>query len=279
MIYYKTNDEMFNFSDVLFSCSTGLGDYINTNGAVTYLSKLFTVHLVVPENYYNQLQEMYNDNKNVKFIISTSSRINIHHIMRQFFPYGAFVFLSGAYKSFVDDSWNDSEDVKLYPKNFYRDMEIPFSIHKYFRLGDIEYLEPPNVPYIFIHEKWSGGQVDIFNTLNTDLLVIDPNTNHYDPSHPFYSIAQTYVEPPSIFRLVRVIENAQEIHMVESSILCLALFLQLDNVKVKKCHVKRSELLNNVDSNGFTLSSSVLDQTESSRPNQDPSTSCYPPNT
>jgi hypothetical protein len=93
--------------------------------------------------------------------------------------------------------------------------------------------------YIFIHEEASKQKVDIFSKLNTDLLVLDPNKNHYTEGHPYYEKAQLTVNKPSPVWHMYIIENAEELHLVESCYISLAHQLDISRVKKKMGYLKR----------------------------------------
>lgn len=238
MFYVSRNTGLIKLNKkVVFLCHTGLGDHILLNGAVNYLSMFFDVNLVTLKEYASQLQELYSNNNKVKLVCVDNPAIYLNTLVHE----ECFLYVSGGYR----DQIGQTNSKNSYPKCFYDELDIPFEYcKKYFDISGInDILEPPDQPYIFIHEKYSAGHVDIFGNLNTDKLVIDPNKNHYEKGHKFYEIAEKYIKPKSIFKLKNVIENADELHMVESSIMCLTLFLKTKS-KIT-CHLKRSTLLDN----------------------------------
>jgi hypothetical protein len=60
--------------------------------------------------------------------------------------------------------------------------------------------------------------------INT-ILTIDPNKNYYHSQHEWFTIAENYVNKPFL-SYMRVIENAKEIHVTDSSFYCICCFLR-----------------------------------------------------
>ena len=68
-------------------------------------------------------------------------------------------------------------------------------------------------------------------------LILDLNQNHYDPTtHPKeFELAKLVVNAP-VLDYTYLIESAEELHMIESSIYCLASHLDLSRVKRRVCY-------------------------------------------
>ena len=219
----------------------GLGDAVWLNGAVRYYSKMHeTVYFPCHSHYENQIRLMFSDLTNLVLIPITSCSI----------PWFAFREAWLGNRSISAGYMTDRPhaDYNLYPHCFYDDMQIPRDIRtKHFYIPTPpDSCVPPECPYVFIHEQSTAGVVDIFSRLQTNLLVIDPNKNHYDVDHPFHKVAETFLNKPGIVHYMDVIKNAEEIHGVDSSFLCLAAQLDLSKVKVKKCYWARSECIKNL---------------------------------
>jgi len=70
--------------------------------------------------------------------------------------------------------------------------------------------------------------------LNLDReLVLNIGRNLYPKGHKYYSMAQHFVGRP-LHCYINSLERAEELHLIESSLACLAIHLDLSNVK-KKC--------------------------------------------
>ena len=64
---------------------------------------------------------------------------------------------------------------------------------------------------------------------------MDLNKNHYPKDHGFFGIADIVVGKP-LFSYKKLLEEATEIHLLESSVYCMATHLDLSRVKVKLCY-------------------------------------------
>ena len=67
------------------------------------------------------------------------------------------------------------------------------------------------------------------------MLILDINTNHYHEGHPFFAAAGNIVGKP-LLQYKTVLENAAEIHLLESSLYCFASHLDLSRVKGLYCY-------------------------------------------
>jgi hypothetical protein len=221
-----------------FHTHLGLGDLIYCVGAVRFLvTKFKEVRVTCWHENKDIFESLFHDLPNVIAILT-----NRHDF--QFYNYGDYAkgctfFLGGLYNPYKHSTMESCcSEISPYPYCFYDDMELPRTIMK-------EYFYIPRLPeykelweqlpekYIFIHEQSTVRTVDIFSKLNTELLVLDPNKNNYSKEHPFYEKAQLTVGKRSILNHVYVMENAQELHLVDSSFLALAHQLDLTNVKKK----------------------------------------------
>lgn len=181
----------------------GLGDHISCHGIVRHYSEKFEkVNLFVKEHNYDNVKFMYNDLINLNLIIGDDSQVvkyisdnNIKNV------------------KYIGFNLNNYENLEL---QFYKmaDVPIEYKRDKFFIKRDIERemrvfnelgLEKDN--YIFLHK----GDYNIKEGyITNELKVIEPS------SHGF-------------FDWMYVIENAKEIHCIDSSFLCL-----IDNLKLNK---------------------------------------------
>lgn len=70
------------------------------------------------------------------------------------------------------------------------------------------------------------------------ILTVDPNLNVYPEGHRLHSLAQTFVNR-DLLSYVLVLQNAKEIHTVDSSFYCLACYLPL-KAEVKRCYARET---------------------------------------
>jgi len=171
----------------------GLGDHIICNGLVRYIKKFEDeVYVFCKHHNFKNVEYMYRDDSNIKILsvgedFDVVEYINDNKIYNKVIKVG-FELLNNKYSTF---------DVE-----FYESLNIPFSvrfdnfyIERDFELEQniIKELNPNNEKYIFTHN------IDI-SKINTNFKIIDNPVNY------------------SIFNLISLIENAEEVHLMESSI-------------------------------------------------------------
>jgi hypothetical protein len=208
----------------------GLGDHIICNGLVRHYKELYGEISVFckPHNY-----------KNVKYMYRDDTKINI-------LPIGDdsdvdnYIISNGIEGDVIRIGFNklhNYPDCK-FDEAFYKIAELPFEYRfsKFFFLRDhsvenevYEYLNPNNEEYIFIH-----GNIDK-NKIKTDLKIIENPENF------------------NVFNILKVLENATEVHIMESSIKCLVNSYIFDKPKFYYHQYVRnySETLNSQGKNKF----------------------------
>jgi hypothetical protein len=171
----------------------GLGDHIICNGLVRHIKKFEDVVYVFckPHNTKN-VEYMYRDNPNIKVLsvgedIDVMRYINNNKISNEIIKVG-FDKLNNEYNTF-DEEFYESLNIPFLVRfdDFYieRDLDLEQKI--------IKELNPNNEKYIFTHN------IDK-SKIKTNLKIIDNPVNY------------------SIFNLISLIENAEEVHLMESSI-------------------------------------------------------------
>lgn len=221
---------------VFFQSHPALGDLFYSIGAIRFLATHFNeVRLVCNDTNKDVFYSLFNDLPNIKPIYVNHGYFMCNSSEAR----GCHLFLGGGYNLV-----NPTNGYPDYPYCFYDQMGLKRSILKdYFyipRLPEYKELwEQMPKRYIFIHEESTVGTFDIFSNLHTDLLVLDPRKNHYTKDHPFYEKAQLTVKKPSPVFHIHLIENAEELHLVESCYIALAHQLDISRVKVKKGYFTR----------------------------------------
>ena len=218
----------------------GLGDHFWMNGSIRYLATCYdeTV-VVVKRNNEAIVYSMYMDDPSIRLhVIKDDSELYPFAPKKNYLEDQGYTVFSCGYH--VTDKHPMIYD---FPFSFYDDMKIPREfITSYFYLAPYKdsldlYNEIRKVEkeYILIHQKSSQKKIDIFNSLKTNLLVLDINENHYEKNNPFYYVAEIVVNRPMLF-YKELIERAKEIHCIESSFYCYASHLDLSRVEKKVCY-------------------------------------------
>jgi len=175
----------------------GLGDHIICNGMVRHYKKIYGEVSVFckPHNYEN-VKYMYRDDKNILVIpvgedLQVRNYIIENKISKDVIKIG-FESLSFVNCPTFDEGFYIGNNISFSVRfeEFYTERD--FNIEKKIMLE----LNPNNEKYIFTHN------VDK-SKISSNLKIIENPTNH------------------NIFNLISLIENAEEVHLMESSIKCL----------------------------------------------------------
>jgi GNAT superfamily N-acetyltransferase len=217
----------------LFVTHLGLGDLINMNGAIRYCATMVDKLFVVSKkrNAIN-IRDMFADDKRIEIFECNDDDSDVGYIIAAGTIHGHTItnrFLSGC--------WNGQRDYSDLPNCFYKNMKIPTDIKNiFFKCDRTGQLSLPDQPYIFTHNSSSfKTEVNLVSNwcINTT-LTLDPNKNYYSSGHKFYTIAESYVNK-RIFAYLDLIENAEEVHVTDSSFYCISSFLELKAIK-KVCY-------------------------------------------
>ena len=212
----------------------GLGDHFWMNGSIRYLATCYDeVMVVCKRNNEKVVREMYEDDSSIKlFVIDDDS---------QLYPFFQKKYLleDQGYKVYLCGYHKEIPSIHEFPNSFYDDLQIPRDIRtRYFFVNPKIQVPVPSQEYILIHQKSSQKTIDIFSSLHTlhpNILILDINQNHYNKEHKYHEIAESVVNQPML-HYKNLIENAKEIHCLESSFYCFASHLDLSKVKKKVCY-------------------------------------------
>ena len=232
----------YNPKRAFFYGHLGLGDMFWMNGAVRYLSTIYDdVVVVCKKKYEAAVRQMYCDDPSiVLFIIETDGELypfqkKIPDLEKK----GFRVYSCGALA-------NKDEDKCTYydfPFSFYDDLPLPREYRQhYFFVGEnakskelLKTVQDISTSYILIHQQSQNDTIDVFTRLkNRQIPILDINKNNYSQTDPFYEVAQLVVNVPML-DYKDLIENAKEIHCLESSFYCFATHLDLSKVEKKVC--------------------------------------------
>ena len=218
----------------------GLGDMFWMNGAVRYLATAYDeVHVVCKKKYAANVAAMYADDASIKlYLIDDDPDLHPWMIKRfGFIEQGFTVYSCGQFAYKVDKAVYDL------PNSFYDDFAIPRPIRTaYFHIPRTAAAKSlaaqyEGIPYIVIHEESSIKKIPISKKVlvGESRLILDLNKNQYEPTHTMYPLAQHVVNKPLI-DYTYLIEGAEELYMIESSIYCMASHLDLSRVKRRVCY-------------------------------------------
>jgi len=226
----------------------GLGDHFWMNGAIRYLSTCFDETVIVcKERNRSAVLSMYSDDSSISLFI-VEDDIELHPFIQK-----KYLIEDQGYTVFSCGYHRENPVIYEFPHSFYDDLSLSRKIRtEYFYVPtykeSIDLLEnvlKVSKNYILIHQNSSQKSTDIFKTLTTDLPILDINSNNYPEDHKFHDVAQLVVNQPMIY-YKELIENAKEIHCLESSFYCFASHLDLSKVSKKVCYLPHDNSANRV---------------------------------
>ena len=216
---------------VLYS-HLGLGDMFWMNGAVRYLSTDYDEVLVVCKKINEKnVEAMYRDDPTIKlYIVYTDEDLKPWEEKQKIFIDRGYTVLSCGF-------FSSRKEVVNLPLSFYDDISLPHHVRNtYFYIPESEtskeLVKEYKEPYIVVHEESSGLKLPIVETLKKrgeKRLILDLNKNSYLRTEPEWEKAEKVVNRP-ILEYINLLENAEELHLIESSVYCLASHLDLRKV-------------------------------------------------
>jgi hypothetical protein len=221
----------------------GLGDHIWISGAVRYIARQYKeTHLFCSTTVLSTLQTLYKDTPSIKFIIviklTDEEKKQITDKYSKSNTYTCYYTKDLLHRYYVD--MNDLPGV------FYDQLGILRSVrHSYFSLPKLyestELFENvKSQPYIFVHTMSSSAITPIITWNISEILTIDPNINQYSSDHPWYEVAEKFVNQPFL-HYVDTIKHAKELHLVNSSFYVLASQIPPLDASVKVCYDRSSK--------------------------------------
>jgi hypothetical protein len=232
----------YNLKKAMIYSHLGLGDMYWMNGAIRYLATDYDEVLVVCKRRNEKnVREMYADDSTIQLYLIDDD-IDLHP-----WPLKKHIFSSQGYTVFGCGGFSNKETPVLYnlPESFYDDINIPHEFRNiYFHVPRTEeslaLVKLYNCPYVVVHEQSSVQRLPIvehLRQLGETRLILDLNKNSYSKdTHPNeWELAEHVVNKP-ILDYTYLLEKADEIHVIESSIYCLASHLDLNRVKQRVCY-------------------------------------------
>lgn len=213
----------------------GLGDNITAIPAVRYYSIIYDEIYVIAKNHNKHNVELfYSDDPTIKVIgVKNDNEYYTSPIIKELIN-DSNVVTAGCHTK-------DCKSFNYLPFNFYDDMKLEYSVFwNYNYIAQCkESVELYNIlktvnnttKYVFIHNTTSGGTIFDY-TSTSDILIINPCINSYTPEHPYYEIAEKFINKPLAY-YSDIIINASEVIVSDSSFMCLSIQLP---IKTDKCY-------------------------------------------
>jgi hypothetical protein len=193
----------------------GLGDHICMSGLVRYLSKkeeYDRIFVCCKDKYINLLKPLYADTEKIQLLPVTSNaeeelldvnrKTKDGHLMRIGFS-----------------SYNETKGISC-DEAFYRLAKVPYNarFNEFFFERDLQEeqrvykkLNPNDEEFIFVHD--------------------DPDRGHILPIRSPYKIIRNDITE-NLFHYGKILENAKEIHCIESVFRCLIEFYNVENTEL-----------------------------------------------
>jgi hypothetical protein len=242
---------MNKFPTAYFISHNGLGDNITNIGAVRFLLGYYdTIHFLCKDIYQKNIEYLFSDKPVIPVPFDNKNEFaDIQRIMKN--VTGCDIFVSGMHKEYVQTRITHPEllsykrnDKKYtvdfsHVRSFYYGIGLDLSI--YYEYFDIKstpdsrkyYDQIKNFKIIFIHSKSSTGEInynDVYEKYknNTEYIIICVNKNMYDTDHPYYKIADTYVNIPVAW-YIDIIKKADMFYTIDSCFSCIIYPLVMTN--------------------------------------------------
>jgi hypothetical protein len=226
----------------------GLGDMFMMNGAVRFLREKYQKVFVVSKPIYKEtVRSMYQDDDGIVIVVADDADLHPWPLTSQrlvkdgFDVYGCGMFSMKPQKQIYD-----------FPNSFYDDLDFPREIRKtHFRTprtqaGQTLYESFQGRPYIVVHQEASTHTLPIvaslkarFLKMGQEPLIVDLNRNQVDrlKDPEGHQLVEKAIYRPFI-EYAQLLEGAEEVHLVDSSIFCFAIHLDLSRVKKRVYYIR-----------------------------------------
>jgi hypothetical protein len=232
----------------------GIGDQITIMGAIRELSYRYDKVIVFCKNsQYKNVQELYNDDKDIEIISYIADGINcnehndiINEYKKNFFDiYLCMFFKNGLESKPIKNIKRHDELYLKFWYNFYCDIGLDYTdryIYSYIPITEnqntlydqISTWKGERKKYIFVHDTIDQYcQISKLKNIlcDEDIVIFSVNENYYNDTHKYFSYWKKYDN--SIWDFKKVIENAYALYLVDSSFFCFASLLNLSHIKNK----------------------------------------------
>lgn len=196
----------------------GLGDHIICNALVRYLAKDDTVIVPVKKHNEPSVKFMFSDNENI-IVIPFKGDKQADKFCKKKTKEGIEVIWNGDIGP-AHESWEKSSS--NFDRKFYEQARVDFNL----RWDGFKIPENKSDWKILFKKRFPDTEPDDFiflhNVSSTEVRIINEKYLHYDTIFvPDISFTD------NIFDYVGLLENAKEVHCINSSFLCLAGSLNL----------------------------------------------------
>lgn len=203
----------------------GLGDHIMCNAIVRHFAKKYdVVYLFVFSRNLESVSYMFRDIKHIKYLTianeSYSAQFQIVNSYLALSPDSVYLKIGHEYLNGKVKTSLDQTDKLTAEQLFYEQVGLTWSerysgfhIERNIKAEDevYNYYNPNDEPYVFIHhDPHRKRNIDYKYILNKDIKVIDFNGKISDP------------KPFKFFDHMKLIEKAEECHVIDSSFKCLS---------------------------------------------------------
>jgi hypothetical protein len=207
-----------------------LSDLLNILPAVEHYSKKYIVTIVILKEHLNNAKLIFEDVDDIKFY--PIEKPVYYPDNKDFYNY-----LNSMYKEkkLIGHHNVSGSDISDQPFCDYKDLELDISIYNDYKINkdhvNKESSRLKGVEYVFISLRYS----DFTHQFNpgTNKIVICPETNFYEPKHPYYDLAKLYIGLPYL-EYVDIIEGASEIYVVDDAYFYLAIKCDL-TASIRTC--------------------------------------------
>ena len=207
----------------------GLGDQIMLNGMVRHFAENENVNIFVKQNHEKSVEFMYKDIRDRVNIIPIDN-VNPSYI-RSKIPKGSRVLPLATY-GMNDATWNVYTSATNWAHGVYLQAKVnPLYMYSKFKIvrDPSSEIQINKSDYIFVHDDHERNR---HININSDKFIYRPHSKIVDKKNLFFE-SNNY----NIFDYVSLIENANEVHCIDSSYAWMIEMMKLGNKSKNFLHV------------------------------------------
>jgi len=207
----------------------GLGDQIMLNGMVRHFAENENVNIFVKQNHEKSVEFMYKDIRDRVNIIPIDN-VNPSYI-RSKIPKGSRVLPLATY-GMNDATWNVYTSATNWAHGVYLQAKVnPLYMYSKFKIvrDPSSEIQINKSDYIFVHDD---HERNLHININSDKFIYRPHSKIVDKKNLFFE-SNNY----NIFDYVSLIENANEVHCIDSSYAWMIEMMKLGNKSKNFLHV------------------------------------------